>query len=143
MASTSTPLSHDNRPDTSRGEVPYGSRLLPQVVDELARSNPGRIYAIIPLSSNLSQGFRDVTMLQLSQAVNKCAYWIEHILERNTLFETVSYIGPSDLRYAVVFLAAIKCGYKVSEGLCERLFSSYNKINFFSCLYHLCETQLG
>lgn len=94
-------------------EPRYGSRLLPQVVDEFAQSNPERIYATIPLSSNLTQGFRDVTMLQISQAVNKCAHWIESTIGRSAVFETLSYVGLPDLRYAIVFLAAVKCGYKV------------------------------
>ena len=95
----------------------FGSRLLPQVVDELAQSNPNRIYASIPLSSDLTHGFRDVTMLQMSQAVSKCAYWLEHTIGRSTTFETLAYIGLSDLRYAIVFLAAVKCGYKVRQEL--------------------------
>lgn len=96
-------------------EPPYGSRLILQVVDALVKSDPDRIYATIPLSSDLSQGFRDVTMLQVSQAVNKCAYWLENTIARTTVFETLSYTGPSDLRYAIIFLAAVKCGYKVSR----------------------------
>ena len=97
---------------------PYGSRLLPQVVDQLSHSDPTRVYATFPLSSDLSRGFRDVTMFETAQAVNKLAWWIEMNLGRSTVFETIAYIGPSDLRYAIVFLAAVKCGYKVSEALC-------------------------
>ena len=52
---------------------PYVSRLLPQVVDNLSRSDLTRVYAIISLSSDLSRGFRDITMLEISQAVNKLA----------------------------------------------------------------------
>ena len=70
----------------------------------------------MPLSSDLTQGFRDITMRQVSQAVNKCAYWLEHTVGRSTVFETLSYMGLPDLRYAIVFLAAVKCGYKVSGG---------------------------
>ena len=33
---------------------PYGSRLLPQVVKDLSRSYPTRVYATFPLSSDLS-----------------------------------------------------------------------------------------
>lgn len=97
---------------------PYGSRLLPQVVDELSRSDPTRVYATLPRSSDLSRGFRDVTMLEIAMAVNKLAWWIEMNLGRSTVFETIAYIGPSDLRHAIVFLAAVKCGYKVSEAIC-------------------------
>ena len=97
---------------------PYESRSLPQVVDKLSRSDPTRVYATYPLSSHLSRGFRDVTMLEVAQAINELAWWIEMNLERSTVFETIAYIEPSDLRYAIVFLAAVKCGYKVSEDIC-------------------------
>ena len=111
LASSDTNAVDDN-------SQPYGSRLLPQVVDRLSQSDPQRVYVIFPLSSDLSRGFRDVTMLEIARAVNKLAWWIEMNLGRSTVFETVAYIGPSDLRYAIVFLAAVKCGYKVSEVLC-------------------------
>ena len=115
---------------------PYGSRLLPQVVDQLSRSDPTRVYATFPLSSDLSRGFRDVTMLEIAQSINKLAWWIEMNLGRSTVFETIAYIGPSDLRYAIVFLAAVKCGYKVSEAICyyETL---RNRITTCSSFYHL------
>lgn len=96
-------------------EPQYGSRLLPQVVDQLSYDDPKRVYASFPLSSDLSQGFRDVTMLEVSQAVNGFAYWLEEHFGRSTNFETISYMGVSDLRYVVVFLAVVKCGYKVNE----------------------------
>ena len=97
-------------------EPSYGSRLLPQVVDALAQSNPERIYASYPLSADFSDGFRDVTMSEIANAVNRFAYCLERHIGASTVFETLAYMGPSDLRYAVVFHAAVKCGYKVSDG---------------------------
>ena len=102
-------------PDNSHTEPSYGSRLLPQVVDALARSNPKRIYASFPLSSDCSDGFRDVTMFELANAVDTFAYWLEQNIGASTVFETLAYMGPSDLRYAIVFLATVKCGYKVND----------------------------
>ena len=52
-------------------------------------------------------------MRQVLNAVNRCAHWLEHIIGRSTVFETLSYMGLPDLRYAIFFLAAVKCGYKV------------------------------
>lgn len=95
-------------------EPRFGSRLLPQVVDELARSCPERIYASISLSSDPLQ-FQHVTVLELAQAVSQFAWRLDENLGRSTTFETLAYVGPSDLRYVVVFLAAVKCGYKVSS----------------------------
>ena len=96
-------------------EPQFGSRLLPQVVDELARSCPERIYASIPLSSDPLHGFQDVTILELAQAVSRFAWLLDEKLGKSTTFETLAYVGPSDLRYVVVFLAAVKCGYRVSR----------------------------
>lgn len=98
-------------------EPRFGARLLSQVVDELAHSDPTRIFATIPFSSDLSQGFRDVTMLEMARAVDHFAWWLDEHIGRSTNFETLSYMGVPDLRYAAVFLAAVKCGYKVRTNL--------------------------
>ncbi|KAI9794020.1 MAG: putative NRPS-like protein biosynthetic cluster [Peltula sp. TS41687] len=93
------------------GEIPirpeYGKRLLPQVVDEIARIDPDRIYASFPLSTDLSKGFHDVTFKKLAQAVNHLAWWLEARFGRSTSSETVAYMGVPDLRAAVFFLAAV------------------------------------
>lgn len=94
-------------------EPSYGSRLLPQVLDELSERQPERIYASFPKSSNLEDGFRNVTMLQMARAVNHIAWWLQGKIGTSSTFETLSYLGLPDIRYAVVFLAAVKCGYKV------------------------------
>ena len=112
---------------------PYVSRLLPQVVDNLSRSDLTRVYATFPLSSDLSRGFRDITILETAQAVNKLAWWVEMNLGRSTVFETIAYVKPSDLRYAIMSLATIKCDYKVSEAICYHkcLLSRTNICSFF------------
>ncbi|MCJ1263084.1 hypothetical protein MMC22_002954 [Lobaria immixta] len=91
----------------------YGARLLPQVVDEFARIDPNRVYASILLSADVSRGFRDVTMKDMARAVNSMAWWIKDHLGLRNDFETLGYLGVSDLRYPTIILAGIKCGWKV------------------------------
>lgn len=91
-----------------------GKRLIPQIIDELAGANPRKVFASYPISPNLQDGFRDVNYLQLANAINTCAWWIEGQVGKGHNFETLAYIGPSDLRYAILTIAAIKAGYKVS-----------------------------
>ena len=93
----------------------YGQRLLPQLLDELSRSTPGRLYASYPRSVDIAQGFNDVTFQGMARAVDAFAWWIEETLGRSNSFETLSYLGVSDLRTAIIFLAAVKCGYKACE----------------------------
>ena len=76
---------------------PYGRRLIPTLVDELAASNPNHIYASIPRNQDFSDGFDDVTSRDLARAVDRSAYWIEHEVGKSVDFETVAYIGPSKM----------------------------------------------
>ena len=105
---------------------PYGRRLQPHVVDELAQTAPQRVYATFPVSADLSV-FRDVTFLELSRAIHWFAWWIDTSLHCSKNFETLAYLGVPDIRYTVVFLAAVKCGYKVGisrkprRQVCKRL----------------------
>lgn len=47
--------------------------------------------------------------------VDALARWLHEAVGPSDAFETLSYIGISDIRDAFVFLAAIKCGYKVRQ----------------------------
>ena len=92
----------------------HGRRLLHQVLDEISKSTPKRLYATVPRSTNLSEGFRDVTFEDMARCSDYLAFWLQAKFGRSSNFETLCYIGIPDLRSAAIFLAAVKCGYKVS-----------------------------
>ncbi|KAF2202987.1 acetyl-CoA synthetase-like protein [Delitschia confertaspora ATCC 74209] len=91
---------------------PAGSRLLPQALDDHAASTPQRLYASIAREADLSKGFQDVTCEDMARCVHFMAQWIKNNIGISEKFETLSYIGIPDLRGAVLFLAAVKAGYK-------------------------------
>ena len=93
----------------------YGRRLVPQVLDELAVTDPKRVYAAIPKTADVKDGYQDITVADLARCVNFTAKWIEDKFGRSDVFETITYVGLSDLRGIVTLLAAIKTGYKVRE----------------------------
>lgn len=99
-------------PHSPNYEEQYGRRLLAAVVDETAKSNPHKVFASIPKSSDLSDGWRDISAVEIAHAVNYVAWWIRDTIGINESFETLAYLGASDVRYAVFCLAAIKTGYK-------------------------------
>jgi len=90
-----------------------GTRLIPALIDELATTDAARVFASFPRTTNIEDGFEDTTYGELARAINKCAWWMEHTLKRSEKFETLQYVGPQDLRYVILLLAAIKTGYKV------------------------------
>ena len=109
----SIPNSNRDQKPQSPSQPPYGKRLIPQIVDDLARSDPNRLYASFPLSTNLSDGFRDVSFRELARAADATAWWLEKQIGRSDSTDTIAYMGISDIRYAIIFLAGVKCGYKV------------------------------
>ena len=117
--------------DTTDYQPVFGKRLLPQVLDHLSESTSDRLYATILRSSDLSQGFRDITVKQIAQCADTLAYWIHDSFGSSGDFETIGYIGIPDLRSAAFFLAAVKCGYKVSKCLSDRPTSQDQALRFF------------
>ena len=86
----------------------YGRRLLPQVLDEHSRLTPERLYASIPYSTDLSQGFRDITCRNMTDATNAIAHWLQIEIGRSSCYEVLAYIGIPDLRTAILFLTGVK-----------------------------------
>ena len=85
----------------------HGTRLLPQVLDSLASTDPNHVLGMAA-KIDISEGFNSYTALQISQAVNFTAHWLEYQIEKS---HTIAYIGIQDFRYWVMELAAMKVGH--------------------------------
>lgn len=90
-----------------------GQRLLPHVIDYYAHHEPDRVFASIFKSDGVDSGFEDITVKTVANAVNYMAWWLSKNTKSGSKRRTLAYIGPSDLRYTILFLAAIKCRWKV------------------------------
>ncbi|KAI0469801.1 acetyl-CoA synthetase-like protein [Xylariaceae sp. FL0804] len=97
----------------------YGQRLLPVLIDELARHEPRKPWASLPLDDDdISRGYEDISYATFANAINKLAWLIESSVGRSTNFDTVGYLGASDIRYHMMQMALCKTGHKA-------LFSSH------------------
>ena len=93
------------------GSLPkYGKRLLPTLIDELAKEAPDRVYVQYAGPDWESNGYRNLTYGQLSSAVDGVSHWLDEKLGPSQDFETLAYWGSTDARYAFLFVAAIKLG---------------------------------
>lgn len=104
-------------PTIAPSQPEYGSRQLHQTLDLLSRKSPDRLFAAIPRSSDLSDGFRDISFSDMARCSDFVAHWIQDHVGQSTAFHTVCYIGIPDLRSVAIFFGAVKCGYKVSGAL--------------------------
>ncbi|OJK01627.1 hypothetical protein ASPACDRAFT_1898720 [Aspergillus aculeatus ATCC 16872] len=112
MESSDNPMPWKEGSDEHRGK-----RLLPHIIDYYAHEEPNRVFAAIPRSDDIADGFVDIDMRKMAAAVNQVAWWIDEnfLLTFNKSPEkrVLAFIGPSDLRFSILLIAAIKCGSKV------------------------------
>ncbi|KAK7994340.1 thioester reductase domain-containing protein [Apiospora marii] len=96
-------------------KTPSGNRLIPHIIDDLARREPQREWAQIPVSSDPKDGWRTVTFQQFANAINRCCHKLIERYGQATpgKFPTIAYIGPNDARYLILLVATIKTGYQV------------------------------
>lgn len=91
----------------------FGRRLLSHLIDNRAHHSHERSYASIPVSSNLEDGFRDISYGQFANAINRCAYWLKEAFGETSTGVVLTYIGTPDLRYQILAMAAAKTGHIV------------------------------
>ena len=91
-------------------------QLVPKLVDQRAEADPDSLYAEYPVSSSsYDEGYHKITYRGLANAVNGAAWWLHRTLGPGKNFEALAYMGPNDLRYTALILAAVKAGYIVME----------------------------
>lgn len=93
----------------------YGKRLIVSLIDQCAADEPEKLYASVPRNEeDLSQGFKDITYAQLANAINHASWWLDSALGKsNGSFEPFAYVGPKDLMYSILAVAAAKVGRRV------------------------------
>ena len=95
--------------------------LLPNIVDRLAEVTPTKAFAEYPVSpTSYDDGYRVVTYRDLGNVVDGLAWWLRDRLappDDSDEPQVLAYIGPNDLRYPALVLAAAKAGYVVGWNL--------------------------
>jgi hypothetical protein len=91
-----------------------GRRLIPAVIDELAVEEPDRVIYEFARGTRVADGMTKLPMKDYANSINRAAWWLEKELGKSTNFEPLGYIGPGDLRYFILAVAALKTGYIVS-----------------------------
>ena len=90
-------------------------RLVPNIIDDIAKSDPEREAFLVPRSDNPKDGWKSITFKEYANAVNRIAHRIIEACGTPSpgSFPTIAYVGPNDARYVVLLVGAVKAGYKV------------------------------
>lgn len=88
-------------------------RLIPNKVVALAHSSPDRVFASIPLTAKVVDGFYHITYLEYAQAIDRVAALLDENVDKSLHGRAVGYIGPSDLRYVILAVASARVDLRV------------------------------
>ncbi|KAI1747666.1 hypothetical protein F4782DRAFT_417041 [Xylaria castorea] len=84
---------------------------LPQLVNQLAREKPQSVYGTWPVDPiSYSAGVRTITYRQLEDIINSLAWFLTDQLSDPRPGQILAYIGPNDVRFTALLLAAVKTG---------------------------------
>ncbi|KAJ8065134.1 hypothetical protein OCU04_005847 [Sclerotinia nivalis] len=87
-----------------------GRRLPPALLDEIAAEDPERVLYSIAKTDQMQDGFQDINSKTVANAVNRCAHWLKQTLGTDNS-RVFCYLGPLDLRYIILVMAAPKAGH--------------------------------
>ncbi|KAI0435602.1 hypothetical protein F4803DRAFT_557821 [Xylaria telfairii] len=98
----------------STGSAEYGRRLIPHIIDDIAKEDPQREILLTPRSSDPKDGWAPMTFSNYANAINRCAQELVDLYGKAVegQFPTIAYIGPQDARYLIFVVATIKAGYQ-------------------------------
>ncbi|KPM40578.1 hypothetical protein AK830_g6017 [Neonectria ditissima] len=97
--------------ETLVASTPYGKRLIPQIMDDLAVAEPERtVFSLATLSGD-SLDFKPISARAFANAVDKTAWWLHDQVGRPDSIQPLGYIGPHDLRHILLTYACVKAGY--------------------------------
>ncbi|KAL3457865.1 hypothetical protein BJX64DRAFT_292717 [Aspergillus heterothallicus] len=89
-----------------------GRRLLLNYIDAVAAENPTKAIIAQFISFEPEVHFK-LTYQDLSNIINRLAWWIDESLQGKAKAATVAYLGPSDARHLILSLAAVKAGSRL------------------------------
>lgn len=88
-------------------------KLLIRAIEEKAKWLADHTFMRYPSADWENNGYLTLTWAQLASSIDKLAYWLDEKLGKATENDTVSYLGPNDLRYSVILPAVVKTGRKL------------------------------
>jgi hypothetical protein len=83
-----------SRESLGSNEIRYGKRLIPQIIDSLAASEPDRIVFSLATLSDNSFKLKVISAYVFNKAIDKTAWWLSSLVGKPNSIQPVGYIGP-------------------------------------------------
>ncbi|OKL63405.1 hypothetical protein UA08_01778 [Talaromyces atroroseus] len=111
---SSPPPSSSSSSFVSTAERKYGRNALANLFDKRAKdpSSSKRVFAHVLKTPNPADGFDSITFSTVANAINRAAWWLVNDIGLAD-GDVFGYMGPPDLRYLILSMAATKTGRKI------------------------------
>ena len=86
-------------------------------LDSLALDEPEGLYCVHPVSSDPSQGWKNITYADIANGVNRLTRWIKENVASSSGPETLAYIGANDIRYVAFSFACMRLRHSVGSSI--------------------------
>ncbi|CAG8396628.1 unnamed protein product [Penicillium salamii] len=83
-----------------------------QRLHKLIAEHPDTLYCTHPISSDISDGWRDVSFRDLAYAINYMVRWIRTEVSLSSDHLTLAYLGGNDIRYCAFVFACMQLRHK-------------------------------
>ncbi|KAJ5896728.1 NRPS-like protein biosynthetic cluster [Penicillium subrubescens] len=89
------------------GSISQNSTVL-RLLDAIHAQDPTALYCVHPVSSDVSDGWTDISIADLVSATSRFAYWIHTKVALADGPQTLAYMGANDIRYCAFVFACMR-----------------------------------
>jgi acyl-CoA synthetase (AMP-forming)/AMP-acid ligase II len=94
------------------GSISQNSTVL-RLLDAIHAQDPTALYCVHPVSSDVSDGWTDISIADLVSATSRFAYWIHTKVALADGPQTLAYMGANDIRYCAFVFACMRLRHTV------------------------------
>lgn len=95
------------------GSISQNSTVL-RLLDAIHAQYPTALYCVHPVSSEVSDGWTDISIADVVAATNRLAEWIHMNVASADAPQTIAYMGANDVRYCAFVFACMRLRHTVS-----------------------------
>lgn len=96
------------------GSIDLGQRTVLWTLDKIVAEQPDRLYCIQPTSTDILDGWKDVSFADLANAIQNMVLWIQTEVSSSSEPLTLAYLGSNDIRYAAFVFACMRLQHTVN-----------------------------
>lgn len=104
------------------GSISQNSTVL-RLLDAISGQDPTTLYCLHPVSSEVSDGWAEISFADVVGATNRLADWIRMNVASADTPQTIAYMGANDIRYCAFVFACMRLRHTVCPTNAELIIS--------------------